>query len=506
MSLLETMRKGTDSAVTRVFIGVLFFSFIAFFATRGDHDKRSAVLAVVNGESITDSDLNVARRDQLRRMKKSGLGRDEQAAFDRQVLDGLIGEEVLYQEAQKLGIAAADDEVARIIAGAGAFQGTDGKFDEKTYQKALRQMDTTPAKFETRLRRQLMIEKLQWFALHAVSVGEGETKAAWTEQATKLTMTYIRLPDTAFLDAVTVTDAERDDFVAKNTDKLQARYKSAFERQFKLPKRYHLRTILLRTDKDELANDTAAKEAIRAHAEALRTQAEAGADFAELARANSEDLTAADGGDLGTLAADQLDSVLASAADEAGPGHLSKVVQTGRGYQLLKVESIEDAREIPFDEAKNDLAVAMIRDEKVGPVARDYAMKLIGAWKTADAPPRELTEPLKLPVDTSAPFSLADPAIPAVGQSAPLYAALRTAAPGQVLPVPFDVDGTLFVVALVSRTEPDPAGYAEEKPSVQAQLIYQRRQQFIAEWVESVKAGATVEDHTAGVTAEASGS
>jgi len=490
MSVLESLRKGTDSAVVRVGMGVLFFAFIAFFANRSSSKSgdQSMTYATVNGAAITDGEVRQGLRSALGQRKKNPTD-EEMRQIQSQVIDQLITQEALHQEAQRLGIAVSAEEIARYLKDVERFQ-KDGKFDEKTYEKALKGMDMSPARFETQIEEQLMYEKLVWMASSAVTVSDAEVKTAWREQGTRYTVTYVRLPTSAFLDGITVSDADRDGYIAKNGDKLKARYDESFDRQFNLPKTYTLHSILLRTDLDGM--DQAARDATKARAELVHAQLVAGADFAELARRYSEDLSASKGGDIGAMAANQLDPTLAKAADETGAGKLSAVVETGRGYQIIRVDSIADARQIPFDEAKKDLAVAMLKDERVSGVAHEYASKVLSAWTTADAPPRELTEPMHLPVDTTPPFTLGQPALPALTESPEMLAAVKTARPGSVLPVPFEVKGTLFVVALNSREEPADSGYDRESGMVRAQLLYERKGTFLKEWVEAVKAKATV--------------
>jgi parvulin-like peptidyl-prolyl isomerase len=301
-------------------------------------------------------------------------------------------------------------------------------------------------------------------------------------------LTFVRLPQTAFLSDIPVSDAERDAYVTQNADKLKGKYDELFDRFYNLPKRYEVSTILLRTDIAGID-----KEEVRKRADAVHAEAVAGKDFAQLAKTWSEDLTAGNGGDLGTQAANQLDPVLVDAADKTGAGKISDVVETGRGFQILKVGKIEEARQVPFDEAKNDLAVSAIREEKVGQVVKDYAAKIIDAWKTTGQPPRELTEPKKLAVDSTGAFSLDTTDIPHIGESPELHAMLAGTPAGTVVPLPVDVKGTLFVVQVTTRHDADMTQFEAQKPMLSAQLKVQRQMAFFDQWRQDVVARAKVE-------------
>ncbi|MBB6611296.1 peptidylprolyl isomerase [Pontibacter sp. Tf4] len=77
----------------------------------------------------------------------------------------------------------------------------------------------------------------------------------------------------------------------------------------------------------------------------LRKRAEAGEDFAKLARENSQDPSAAEnGGNLGYFTAMQMVYPFENAAYKTAPGQLSMPVRTRFGYHLIKVHDKRDAR------------------------------------------------------------------------------------------------------------------------------------------------------------------
>lgn len=97
----------------------------------------------------------------------------------------------------------------------------------------------------------------------------------------------------------------------------------------------HARHILLRTEKGP-ASDTAAVVRLRE----LRERALKGESFAELARKNSEDEdTKSVGGDLGTVAVDQLEADFAPVVKDLKPGEISQPhrvsLKSSYGYQIV---------------------------------------------------------------------------------------------------------------------------------------------------------------------------
>jgi peptidyl-prolyl cis-trans isomerase C len=90
-----------------------------------------------------------------------------------------------------------------------------------------------------------------------------------------------------------------------------------------------------------------------AKAEDLRKKIAGGADFAALAKAESDDTgSGANGGDLGTFSHGQMVAAFDTAAFAMKPGDLSEPVKTQFGYHIIKVEKHEAKS---FEEARADI-------------------------------------------------------------------------------------------------------------------------------------------------------
>jgi len=90
-----------------------------------------------------------------------------------------------------------------------------------------------------------------------------------------------------------------------------------------------------------------------AKAQEIRKKLEAGGDFAELAKSESDDTqSGSKGGSLGVFRRNQMVPAFDEAAFKLKPGELSEPVKTQFGYHLIKIESKEDWE---FDQAKAEL-------------------------------------------------------------------------------------------------------------------------------------------------------
>lgn len=136
-----------------------------------------------------------------------------------------------------------------------------------------------------------------------------------------------------------------------------------------VPARYHVRQIYLAAP----ANDEAAVAAARKQASKLVEQAKAkDADFAELARAHSNDVRSATrGGDIGMLPLAQLLPEVRPVVAGMKQGDVSEPVQTAAGLHILKLEDVAEARNASLEEVDAQLRQAL-RQQRQAQVAQAY--------------------------------------------------------------------------------------------------------------------------------------
>lgn len=101
----------------------------------------------------------------------------------------------------------------------------------------------------------------------------------------------------------------------------------------------------------------AERQAVRSRIEELRRQILAGADFAELARRESDSQTRFRGGRMGVASPGQLPTELEKVAFQLGQGQVSEVLEHPEGFTLLKCLFIFPERTMPVEEARHTLRV-----------------------------------------------------------------------------------------------------------------------------------------------------
>ena len=122
---------------------------------------------------------------------------------------------------------------------------------------------------------------------------------------------------------------------------------------------------------------------MRTRAEELLKQARGGADFAALAKANSEDEgSAVNGGDLNYFGRGQMVPEFEQAAFTLKPGEISDLVKTSFGFHIIKV--IESQPEVtrPLDDVRTEI-VDQLKWQQAQQQAEQDAKAIEASVKTA---------------------------------------------------------------------------------------------------------------------------
>lgn len=162
----------------------------------------------------------------------------------------------------------------------------------------------------------------------------------------------------AYLSQVAATAAQRFDARAEaNEARARELYKVDVASRWTVPESVLVSHILVETGKR--SDDEARSLAVQA-----RTRALAGQDFAELARSLSDDPSAKrNGGRIGIVQKDRYDPAFAKVAYALkDPGEISMPVRSAFGWHIIKLESRQPPRVIPYEEARPKILEAMKAD------------------------------------------------------------------------------------------------------------------------------------------------
>ena len=413
MTMLDRMRR--HKGWLKWSLALVVFAFIAFYIPSFLSDPTVSVgtlpgevIAEVEGRELTAGQFLQLYNSQIQsyRTAYGGNMSDEilrQLGIDQQILQQMIDEQAALAEAERQGITVSDEELARQIFAIPGLQ-ENGRFvGEERYELILRSQvpPMTKGTFENNLRGSLMMDKLRAALTDWMTVSDAEVEREFTQQNEKVKLQVVALTADRFRDEVTVTDADVESYFGMHAedyrvdeqrtvkmllldrDQAQAavtllpadvqRFYNDNISQYQTPEEVRASHILLNTaGKDEAE--------VRAQAEDLLTQLEAGADFAMLATEFSEDAgTAANGGDLDYFSRGRMVTEFETAAFALEPGQTSGIVQSQFGFHIIRAVDKKPAVTQSFEDTRpqiEDLLKRQRADQQVAARASEFTGRI----------------------------------------------------------------------------------------------------------------------------------
>ncbi len=351
------------------------------------------VAAKINGEEITQRAFEnqfQRFRQQLREQLGSAY-RPELFADSRlrkELLDRMVSEQLVEQVSYDMGLRVSEAEVQSAIKDIEAFQ-TDGRFDQDAFERAARYQGLTAAGLFEKIRKAMLIQQLPQAIAASAFVTGHETEEGQRLMNQQREFSYITVPAADYRVENPIGDDEIESYYSMNQAKFAVaervkleylhldvksaggtlevtpeelrRYYDDNQEKFGLPEQRQASHILIQAPAN--ADEKSLTEA-QGKIEALAQRLAQGEDFAELAKANSQDPgSAIAGGDLGFFGKGVMDPAFEAAAFALEPGQVSEPVRSSFGFHLIKLVDIKTARVKPFDDAKREVELALRKDE-----------------------------------------------------------------------------------------------------------------------------------------------
>lgn len=322
--------------------------------------------------------------EQARQQERAALGDAfdprafEDKANKRDVVDQMIDTRVLRILSGRTGVAISDAQVRNTIESIPAFQ-VDGKFNPQQYQMALASQvpQRSPREFEQLVREdmgqvlipsqlvasafatdsevdrllRLIGEKrdVAFVVMPAPEPDTGAVEAAEIQAWYDSHASDYRVPESVVLEYVEVDGSTMQPEPASE-EALRQRYAQE-QARFVEPEQRLASHILVRVDADA---DEKAQAAAKARAEKIAAQARApGADFAALARAESDDTGSKEaGGDLGWVSAEMMEKPFEEALFAMEQGGIAGPVKTSFGWHVIQLRMVKEGRQTPFAQVR----------------------------------------------------------------------------------------------------------------------------------------------------------
>ena len=512
--------RSRDKAV-RILLGALLllvaFSMLTYLVPNYNNGTTSSdtVIAEVGKTTITLAETQRLIQSTIRSRQ---LPTEILPTYIPQMLDQMVTDRAMELEATRLGIQVSDADVAEAIRQLVPSLFPDGKFvGKEAYASMLAQQNMTIDQFESDLKRQVAISRLRDIALEGTVVTQPEIEAAFRKKGEKIKVEFVRLtvdkyraeseptlqemqnyykanpaqytsPEKKNL-TVLVIDQSKVEATVNATDADLQRMYAQNQEAFRTPERVKARHILLKTEGKQDA-------AVKAKAESLLKQIKCGADFAKLAKQNSEDNgggtggSAANGGDLGDwITHGQMVPEFDKAIFSLKVGETSDLVKTQYGYHIVQTLARQDAGIRTFAEVKGELA-AQWKKQRVNDLMQEVSDKAQPALQKDPTHPEKVAADYNMDVVRADGF-LAGAAVPELGPSADFDQAVATLKKGEVSqPIS---SGNKVALAIVNDViPPHPSSFEEVQSQIREMTVRNRStaavQKHANELIEKAKA------------------
>lgn len=404
--MLHKLREKTSGWVATVILGLLIVPF-AFFGMESYMSQRvdTYVARIAQPPSwwksapqvwpvtylwdVHDIDSQAYRErleDARMRMRAQQGENFDPKAFEsvenkRRIVDAMVDEQLMLLAADRANVVVSDAEVRDNIQSTAAFQ-VDGAFNAERYQMQLAggRPPMAPTQYESKVRESLKtalipvgvaasafvtdaeLDRLTRLLFERRDVGfvllpppaadTAEVTPAQIEAWYKTHQGQYRSPETVRLEYVEV-DGSKLPAPATDEAALRKRYQDQISK-YSTAERREVAHILVAVPANA---SEVQKKAAEAKAKQLAAEAQApGADFAALARANSDDAgSKANGGDLGWIGKGSMPGAFDAAAFAMQAGEVRGPVKSDFGWHVIKLNQVQAGAQRSFEDVRAEL-------------------------------------------------------------------------------------------------------------------------------------------------------
>ncbi len=284
----------------KLFILGIIFAAVSIFASNQNSDEKERIIATVDGYKITKAELDRQVAILLpKSFYHSTVTEKKLKEVEKDALKELIKKHLLLEYAKQKRYEISDSIVNR-----------EAKKIEKAFGskenllKRLKRSNLTYDEFKKELRNDLIMQMLY----------DKEIKTDLSE-------------------------AELKRYYEKN------RYK------FKVPEKIRVKIIYIRND----PTDPKGYEKALSRAKEALKKIKSGEDFGDIASKYSNAMSRIKGGDMGFIHKGMLDEPIEKVAYSLKAGEVSDIVDTPKGFYIIKLEEISPSVQLEFDEVKDRL-------------------------------------------------------------------------------------------------------------------------------------------------------
>ena len=376
----------------RFILGAIVVVFI-FWGVGNYRSQRMQVVARVNGEEILVPQYQRAYSQALDHYSKV-FGQNltpaliEKMRLKELVLEGLIRQVLIRQEAERLGVRVTDKELQDTILSFPAFQ-SQGRFSKRLYRMVLREKRITPTEFEQDLRDQILNSKINLLLTSSLAVPDSEAKDYYLYKNQQIRISYVAIPSASCESQVKIDENELKKWYKANKARYRtdpqisisyilvarkavekgmkidetevADYYQSHKAEFHVPEQRRASHILIKVDPSATPKE---EKKAKKRAEEILAQIKKGKSFAEMAKAYSEDeATKEKGGDLGYFPRGTMVKPFDDAVFSMKKGEVKGPVRTRFGWHIIQLADVKPAHDKPLKEVKAEIAKKILNQK-----------------------------------------------------------------------------------------------------------------------------------------------
>jgi peptidyl-prolyl cis-trans isomerase D len=316
--------------------------------------------------------------------------------FEQQVGQQQVQQQILLEEADKLGIRASNEDVIKYLqtGPTGQVLFPNGKFIGQDQYAALisERLNMSVTEFEDSVKNDIIVRRLEALITAGVTVGDQEVRETYRKQNIKIKFDYAVLSGDDLRKTINPSDSDLEAFFKKNgaryasavpeerkityfaftpsqipggvpqpTQQQIQQYFNLHQSEYSVPEQARSRHILIAVPAgSDAAKDTAAK----AKAEGVLKQLQAGGNWADLAKKNSDDPGSKDaGGELGFSQRGRMVPEFDTAIFSQKIGDI-KIVKSQFGYHIVQVEERSTAHAQSLNEVQPTIQATLLRQNE----------------------------------------------------------------------------------------------------------------------------------------------
>jgi peptidyl-prolyl cis-trans isomerase D len=376
--MLESIRNATQGfvgkAIMTLVMGLIIVSFVIWGVGDMLRGFTASTVASVGGAKISAEQFHDAYQrtlQQYQRQLRQPFTNEQARAMglDRQVLQRLISEAALDEEARKLGLNISTDALRSLITSNPAFQDKSGAFDSQRFASLLRDNDLNEQAYVSDLRKSALRQFIFAALTTGVAAPKVETKAEADYEGQTRSVDYFLLPAAA---AGEIPAASEDTLKAFFNDR-KSSYRAPEYRSLDVvdlePQTLANPAEVSDADAEAAYAKVAGKDPRfgspekrdlqqilfpnQAEADAAEAKIKAGASFEDIVKERGLKPQDTDLGE--TTEAQMIDKAEANAVFALRQGGMSGVLQTQFGPVIVRVKSITPSTIKPFAEVKEEV-------------------------------------------------------------------------------------------------------------------------------------------------------